>query len=178
MIEGEKREVIKILLIVMLLFVVLIPLLYLRGSHPQNTLLVPPQERSKPVLSPVLQDDSTVRMMVGNAEVVAEVAVSREKKAKGLSARDGLEAGKGMLFVFDQKEVYTFWNQDMRFPIDVIWIDQDTVRDVHENVPVFSGTPVTISPSAAVNFVLEVNKGFVKAHGIKAGDKVKWNKEN
>jgi len=177
MIEGEKREIIRVLLIVVLLFVVLIPLLYLRGSRPQSTLVVPSGTQQKTVSLSALSDESTVRVSIGGTELLAEVAVSDAKKGQGLSGRDGLRPGWGMIFVFDQNGIYSFWNKDMRFPLDIIWMSDNTVKDISENLPVFSGTPETFTPAAPVNVVLEVDAGFVKEHNIKIGDNITWYEE-
>lgn len=115
-----------------------------------------------------LSDDSTVRVALGGATVIAEVARSEEKKALGLSHRNALEEGRGLLFVFDAPSTLSFWNKDMRFPIDVIWMDKGVVAGVSEGLPLFTegGTPVIITSPAPAQVVLEVPDGFVKKHGI------------
>ena len=121
----------------------------------------------------VLADDAIIKIIIGEAEVLAEVVKSDAKKRTGLSGREKLDAGTGMFFMFDSPSKYSFWNKDMLFPIDIIWIKDGQVVDISENMPDFKTTPnYTVAPRAEANFVLEVNAGFVKEKNIKIGDEV------
>ncbi|HEY4519179.1 MAG TPA: DUF192 domain-containing protein [Candidatus Paceibacterota bacterium] len=121
----------------------------------------------------VLADDAIVKIKIGEAEVMAEVVKSDAEKHTGLSGREKLDAGTGMFFVFDSSSKYSFWNKDMLFPIDIIWIKDSQVVDISENMPDFKTSPnYTVTPQAEANFVLEVNAGFVKEKNIKIGDEV------
>ena len=51
-----------------------------------------------------------------------DLADTPEKRFQGLSGREILEEGTGMLFVFQEERQHTFWMKDMRFPLDMIWI--------------------------------------------------------
>lgn len=102
--------------------------------------------------------------------VTADVASSAAQQSKGLSGRTSLAADTGMLFVFSQDASTAFWMKDMRFPIDIIWINDDTVVDLDADVPIVtSGSPPLYTPVTPVNYVLEVNAGFAAAHGIAIG---------
>ena len=102
-----------------------------------------------------------------------ELAITSEEKERGLGYRDVLPENHGMLFVFDHKDRYPFWMKGMRFPIDIIWIDDTTVVDVRENVPVATeGAYPSYQPTVPVNKVLEVNAGVVKTLGISVGNSV------
>ena len=62
--------------------------------------------------------------------------------------------------------------RDMKFSIDIIWIRDNAVVDVSENLPlpVFGNLLIEYSPSSNINKVLEVPAEFVKANNIKIGD--------
>src|SRR3989344_4787919 len=123
----------------------------------------------------VLADDAIVKIKIGEEEIVAMVAKSDARKHIGLGGKAeffGLVAD-GMFFVFDSSSKYSFWNKDMLFPIDIIWIKDDAVVDISENMPDFKTSPnYTVTPQSEANFVLEVNAGFVKEKNIKIGDEV------
>ena len=51
-----------------------------------------------------------------------------EERSQGLSGRPNLAAGTGMLFVFEQAGSYAFWMKDMRFPLDMVWIDAQCLQ--------------------------------------------------
>ena len=62
---------------------------------------------------------------------------------------------------------------NLQFPLDFIWIDDNKVVDITENVPVLiQGTIPTIKPKEPINKVLEVNAGEIAAAHIQIGDTV------
>lgn len=117
---------------------------------------------------PALTDDSRVTVVVGGASVTAEVARSGAKQERGLSNRDPLANGEGMLFVFDQAKTLSFWNKDMRFPIDIIWMKNGVVTGAAEHLPSFpaGGVPTIVTSPEGTSVALEVPDGFVKQHAI------------
>ena len=114
------------------------------------------------------------QITIGKQTFTLDIADTDEKRSQGLSGRGKLEETQGMLFLFPQKDMYAFWMKDMLFPLDLIWIDEDTVVDISENVPIpFTATYLPrYQPKAPVNRVLEVNSGLTKKYGIIPGMKV------
>lgn len=113
---------------------------------------------------------------IGGQTVKVEIADNDEERAKGLSGRDKLEEGNGMLFVFDEKTKATFWMKDMEIPIDIIFIDENKVVTLYPDVqppqgdnPNLAELP-TYSPTVPVNYVLEVPAGYAAKNNIKNGD--------
>ena len=76
------------------------------------------------------------RLKVGQAEVRVEVAVTAEQKSRGLAGRENLAEGEGMMFVFDQPGQYGFWMKGMKFPLDFVWIADNKVVEITEDIPV------------------------------------------
>lgn len=113
---------------------------------------------------------------VKNTTFTVDVAVTAKEKEVGLGYRDSLAPDRGMLFVYDHKERYPFWMRAMRFPIDIVWIDDRTIVDISKNVPV-SDKPVEqlplYHPNVPVDKALEINAGLSDAYGISIGDSVK-----
>ena len=123
----------------------------------------------------VFVDGAIIKVKVAAAEVAAEVAKSDAKKHAGLEGREKLDAGEGMLFVFDRPGNYSFWNKGMNFMIDIIWIKDDVVVNISENMPDFKTSPdYTVTRRAEAVFVLETTSGFIANNGIKLGDHVQW----
>ena len=109
---------------------------------------------------------------IGNVIVKSEVANTPQKQYKGLSGRDSLENGKGMLFVFKDYGKYRFVMRDMKFSIDIIWIRINVVVDISKNLPLpISGESlIEYIPKTEINRVLEVPAGFTDKGNIKVGD--------
>src|SRR3989344_4592701 len=83
-------------------------------------------EKKAPATTPPFIDGAVMRVAVGSATTSAEVAQSNAKKTLGLGKHEKLDAGTGMLFVFNNPgpcpNPCSFWNKDMLFPIDIVWI--------------------------------------------------------
>ena len=129
-----------------------------------------------PVLRPKAQFHDNIRLktLIGGVTLDTEVAKSDAKRNVGLSGRSGLSGSQGMLFVFNGYGKYAIWNKDMLFPIDVLWIKDEKIVDIYENMAATSADSknIIVAPKQDANFVLEVNAGFVKEHGIKVSDKI------
>jgi uncharacterized protein len=114
------------------------------------------------------------------ATVTIEIADTPEKQQRGLSYRESLEESAGMLFSFNAPTRPAFWMFEMKFPLDMIWIRDNSIVFIHENVPApTSGTPDSelpvYQPPVDIDSILEVNAGWVKKNGIVVGDSVKMN---
>lgn len=114
---------------------------------------------------------------VNNQTYKLLLADDEKERMQGLSKRNNLAKDTGMLFVFEKKDRYAFWMKDMRFPIDLIYIDDGKVVDVIENAkpPIDNNNVLgiqVIKPKNAANYVLEINAGEIKKHNVKVGDKV------
>ena len=66
-----------------------------------------------------------VNVTVNGLVLVTDISVTNEQRTKGLSEKDDLAENEAMLFVFGNEAKHTFWMKDMKFPIDIIWIDSD-----------------------------------------------------
>ena len=124
-------------------------------------------------LSTETQTD-TKTVIIGNAEIIAEVAQSDEKRALGLSGRQSLEKGKGVLFVFPNDRMYGIWMKDMKFPIDIIWLDSaKQIIHIEKNVQPES-YPETFRPGSPARYVLEIPAGTSEESGITIGAAAVW----
>ena len=106
---------------------------------------------------------------LNNTSFAVEVADTPETRRKGLSGREALPEGTGMLFVFDAPSRYGFWMKDMNFAVDIVWIDERSrVIDVEKEV-----TPETFPqvfyPDQPVKYVLELPTGAVDKYQIATG---------
>lgn len=117
------------------------------------------------------------QIMVGDTVVNIEVADTAAKRAQGLSGRESLASGSGMLFVFESSKKYQFWMKGMKFPLDFVFIREGKVADLIRNVPPplpnqADSTLNVYEPVAQIDMMLEVNAGFIDANNIKIGNQV------
>lgn len=111
--------------------------------------------------------------VVGDRVIGIEVVSTSAARERGLSGRDGLLESRGMLFEFDTPGMYCFWMKDMRFPIDMIWLDgQKRVIKIQKNVEPET-YPSNFCPQVPAQYVLEVAAGIADKAGLKEGDQVR-----
>ncbi len=117
---------------------------------------------------------SAVVSFQSGARLFAEVADTPEERRTGLMFRDSLPEGRGMLFVFDEDSVRTFWMKNTRIPLDMIFINSslDVVSIQRNAQPCLSDPCATYSSHLPVRYVVEANAGFADANGIREGTKV------
>lgn len=154
--KRSRKVIIFLTILAAAIFLFLGAALYILLGHPKN----PPL--------------STGNFKVGETAFEVEIADTVVKRTLGLSGREELEEGKGMLFVFPEKSQQGFWMKDMKFSIDIIWISGDIVIGFAENAAPEPGVPVYSlkvhhSPEP-VDRVLEIPAGGVQKYGIKVGD--------
>lgn len=104
--------------------------------------------------------------------VRVEIAADPERRAEGLMFRDRLDEGTGMLFLFPEDNVYSFWMKNTRIPLDMIFIDANRrIVGISENVPPCKSDPCpSYGPNKISRYVLEVAGGVARQHNLKAGD--------
>lgn len=123
--------------------------------------------------------DAPGSVVVNGKKIGLEVVKTSQDISRGLGGRDNLESDKGMLFVFSKSDHYVFWMKDMRFSIDIIWLQDDIIVDISKNVPAEPGVSLQklklYSPQQKANRVLEVNAGFSDKNNIKIGNRIIYN---
>lgn len=92
-------------------------------------------------------------------------------RIKGLSGRESLASNRGMLFVFDRAGRQCIWMKDMKFSIDILWLDASrTVTKVAENV-----APSTYPQRFCMDntlFVIELAAGVSKTSALGLGSHI------
>ena len=114
---------------------------------------------------------------INGVVLVADISASNEERTKGLSVKDALAENEAMLFVFGNEGEHTFWMKDMKFPIDIIWIDGNkTVVHIEHNLqPCGYGLLCpTYKPDQDSLFVLETVGGFAEKHDVVQGTRVQF----
>ena len=60
----------------------------------------------------------------------AELAITVEQRIRGLMFREKLNFDQGMLFVFEEENIQSFWMKNCLIYLDIIWLDKDK-RIIH-----------------------------------------------
>lgn len=115
-----------------------------------------------------------VHAQLGGLSYRLEVVDTEAGREKGLSERDVLPQGEGMLFVFPTDDDWAIWMLQMRFPIDIVWLNANkAVVGIKENATPGS-YPEAFRADAQSRYVVELNAGDVAKLGLKKGDILTW----
>jgi uncharacterized membrane protein (UPF0127 family) len=111
---------------------------------------------------------------IGDKTYYVEIVENPEDKAKGLSGIDSLPSDEGMLFVIkdeekDDKGRVWFNMENTKFPLDIIFLDED-----YKVNQVSKGEPMSSEPIYGKgDYVLELNVDS----GVKPGDDLEFNSD-
>lgn len=128
---------------------------------------VPPGQAAAPASSPAV-------VLPGGSKVVVEVVSDQLTRAQGLMFRSSLGDDRGMLFVFPETAVHSFWMQNTLIPLDIIWIDEGgAIVHIARDVPPCRADPCpSYPPKGAARYVLELAGGQAAARGLRDGDRL------
>jgi uncharacterized membrane protein (UPF0127 family) len=111
----------------------------------------------------------TTTIHVGNRDFTMEKATTIGQQERGLMRRDSLADDHGMIFIFPSESPQEFWNHNVRFPLDVVFLNgQEQVVSIQHMKPYDD----TTTQSVQAQYVIELNDGTAEKIGLKVGDKV------
>lgn len=104
------------------------------------------------------------------------VAKTAKERENGLSTKSSLDKNAGMLFVFDGPGYYPFWMKNVKFPIDILYVNKDSIVTIHQNAQPVTGneSPQIYKSIEQADKVLEINAGLSESYGFKENDSVKF----
>jgi uncharacterized membrane protein (UPF0127 family) len=118
-------------------------------------------------------DRFTLRVGKGSRTVFeVEIVISDEAIRRGLSGRPSLPVGHGMLFVFGSVARQGMWMIEMKFPLDIVWLDETlTVVHIVKDCPPCSDASRCPSYSSAyrVKYAIEMTAGQADKYGFSVG---------
>jgi uncharacterized protein len=104
------------------------------------------------------------------------LARTTQDQEVGLAKFKNIENNHGMLFIFTKTDYYSFWMKNMKFPIDIIFLNNNKIADIFQNVPVQNNNDLPIyTTKKPADMVLEINAGLSKKYNIKIGDTINLN---
>lgn len=110
---------------------------------------------------------------VAGRKINLEVARTPTQQAIGLMHRESIADDRGMLFVFDPPRPVGFWMKNVRFPLDMIFLENGQVKAIAPAVPPCQTEPCpTYGPETPVNQVIELRGGRAAELGIRVGDRL------
>jgi len=114
--------------------------------------------------STFLKADSTVIVKID-----IEIADDDARRERGLMYRRQMELNQGMLFIFGDEDLRSFWMKNTYLPLDIIYLNaQKKIVRIHENAATLNEMPIPSDFPA--KYVVEVNAGFCALYNLQVGD--------
>lgn len=129
----------------------------------------PKDDLAKP---PKLRTGKVVFTDAKDLPVTVEITDDDASRQRGLMYRKSMADDHGMIFAFDEPSNHQFWMHNTCIPLDMLFVDAGgTIVGIEENAHTLDDSIYEVGcPSS---YVIEVNAGFTRKHGIKAGQKVR-----
>ncbi len=104
-----------------------------------------------------------------------EIAASDYEVQTGLMYRESMAENQGMLFIFPNVAVHSFYMKNTEFPLDLLFIDESLkVASISENAQPLDETG--LSSQVPIQYVLEINAGLTQKWNIQVGDSIAYNR--
>lgn len=100
-----------------------------------------------------------------------EIAQDEETRMHGLMYREDMPEDEGMLFVFSEQRILSFWMRNTFIPLDIAFINTEgLIVDIKRMEPLDESRQyISLAPAL---YALEVNAGWFEKNKIKIGSEV------
>jgi len=112
---------------------------------------------------------------LGNAKIKIdlEIADNEYERQLGLMNRKSMEENQGMLFIFPNERMQSFWMRNTLIALDMLFINKDKeIITIHKNTETLSAK--SYASTAPAIYVVELVGGFTDKYKIVVGDKIFW----
>ena len=107
------------------------------------------------------------------SRVSMEVAADEPARQRGLSKRDDVPAGTGMVFLFPRDTTIPFWMKDTLVPLQIAFVGADgRVVGTFEMPPCRADPCPVFAPRRPYRYAVELRSGALTAAGVAEGDRV------
>lgn len=110
-------------------------------------------------------------LRAGRHQISVQLAVTPVQRQIGLMHRTDMPYNEGMLFIFEEAGVQCFWMRNTKLPLTAAFVaDDGTIVNMADMQPMSDEQHCSIAP---VRYVLEMNQGWFKSRGVRAGSKLR-----
>lgn len=120
---------------------------------------------------PSIKSLGTVKAKIGDGAFTLYTPTSDEGLQKGLAVFTSLPQDHGMIFRGLPVGMQTFWMKDMKFNIDILWVNKDNqiIHIVYDASKDSYPQKFSNPPGTASAYVIELNAGMCDKFGISPG---------
>jgi len=113
-----------------------------------------------------------VDVSVGGVPISVEIADTPALRETGLMHRDSLPADHGMLFVYADEQMRSFWMRNTKIPLDIAFIDRNgSIVNIEQMEAQTDENTISTAPAM---YALEMSLGWFEANGVGIGDRLEF----
>lgn len=133
------------------------------------------EEASDPSPSPAL----SIRTDDGIVSLDVQVSDTPAERRTGLMGRESLSPYDGMVFLWEEPVVSTFWMKDTLIPLSIaFWDEGGRIISILDMAPCIEDPCPTFGPDQPFVGAVEVDRGAFERHGVVLGDTVELTLSN
>lgn len=105
-----------------------------------------------------------------------EIAETPYETETGLMYRKKMLANRGMLFIFEDVKMHSFYMKNTEIPLDIIFLDEHLkIASFQENAEPFNENG--LSSQVPIKYVLEVNAGLAEKFLLEVKDSIVFTRQ-
>lgn len=110
-------------------------------------------------------------LSIGSGVFNTKIAYDESSRIKGLNGTSSLGSDQAMLFAFPSDGRWSITTADMKYPIDIVWLNQNyevvyLVKNASSN-----SKPTEFTPTLRTRYVIELPSGSIEKYSISNGNK-------
>lgn len=164
---GKLSRKSKLLSLALLLFGLLIAtLIFINPSNSQQENII---DRLK-----TFYDGQNIKAELNSNAFDLEVARSPNARSRGLMFREIMQEQSGMIFIFDEPKILSFYMKNTYIPLDIIFVDEDLkIINIHKNTTPLNSEILYKSTKPAI-IVVELNANITEKYSISEGSQIQF----
>lgn len=105
-----------------------------------------------------------------------EIAETEYETQTGLMYRQSMKKDRGMLFIFPDVAMHSFYMKNTEFPLDIIYIDENQkIVSFQKNAKPYDES--SLPSNVPAKYVLEINAGLSDQMGLQVGDSIAFTRK-
>jgi uncharacterized membrane protein (UPF0127 family) len=158
------------------LILALVAVLTIQPGGKSTSTYTPRTEPSQPTAY-MFKKQGELRFLTPKQDFIAgidiELAQNESQRQLGLMYRDTMAENQGMLFIFDNEEVRSFWMKNTILSLDMVFVNAlNEIVTIHKYTTPYSEE--TYESTKPAKYVIELNAGYTDKRKISVGDRVSW----
>ncbi len=113
-----------------------------------------------------------VTIKINDQLFTVELAVTQAERSRGLMHRESLAQNSGMLFIYHEPQIISFWMKQTLIPLDLLFFDKEgQLMELYRNIqPCSATTCKTYTNKNPAHFALELRAGTAKKLKLQVGN--------